>query len=101
MSITSISNQTGFSLGENKGTAKSGGGEADLFASLIDKLKEEMKKTPMERAKDRVLEKRGLSKEQYDALPPKERAAVDAEIAEETRKATEQAQAERKKRMIW
>ncbi|WP_339851211.1 hypothetical protein [uncultured Nisaea sp.] len=56
-------------------------GQSAVVTALLDYLH----KTPEERYFDAILKDKGLTQEQYDALPPKEKAALREEIMEEVR----------------
>ena len=65
-------------------------GSTSVFAD--DKMKEakdivadfskEAKKTPIDRIRESVLKKHGLTQEQLDQLPPEQQSAIRQEIAE-------------------
>ena len=63
------------------GTANADTGQSAVVTALLDYLH----KTPEERYFDAILKDKGLTQEQYDALPPKEKAALREEIMEEVR----------------
>lgn len=65
------------------------GDKSGSFAAVLDGFLKVAYQTPAEKARDAVLEKHHLSEGQYEALPPKERAAIDDEIALAVRRVTE------------
>lgn len=62
-------------------TANADTGQSAVVTALLDYLH----KTPEERYFDAILKEKGLTQEQYDALPPKEKAALREEIMDEVR----------------
>ncbi len=65
-------------------------GTSDLnFDAILEAFKKAASQTPEQRARDAVLEKHKLSEEDYQKLPPKEKEAIDKEIAEAVRKVHE------------
>lgn len=90
-----ISNMSGFRTSfndvyssETKDSAlkASGAGNADSGQSaVVTALLDYMHKTPEERYFEAILKEKGLTPEQYDALPPKEKAALREEIMDEVR----------------
>lgn len=74
-------------VGAIGGSAAKAGGSA--FAAILDELKKVGAQTPMERARDAVLKKHGLTDDQYNALPATDRSAIDKEIADAARKVAE------------
>lgn len=57
-------------------TANAAAGQSAVVTALLDYLH----KTPEERYFDAILKEKGLTQEQYDALPRKEKAALTEEI---------------------
>jgi len=62
-------------------TANADTGQSAVVTALLDYLH----MTPEERYFDAILTEKGLTQEQYDALPPKEKAALREEIMDELR----------------
>lgn len=65
-------------------------GSTDLYKQLDDYVK----MTPAQRMRQALLEKLGLTEEELDAMPPEERAAVEAKMRELVRQQMEEAQAQ-------
>lgn len=63
--------------------------ETDPGRAAIDAFRAIMEMTPEERLFELLLKKRGLTKEELDALPPEEREKIIAEITEEIREKIE------------
>ncbi|MDG2532957.1 hypothetical protein P6144_04810 [Sphingomonas sp. HITSZ_GF] len=85
---------TGITGIDTSGTPTSGAaasnGSSDLnFDAILEAFKKAASETPEERARDAVLKKHDLSEEDYKKLPPKEKEAIDKEIAEAVRKVHE------------
>ncbi len=59
-------------------------GKSDAHASANDAVAKDfldwMKKDPIEKLRERILESKGLDEESLAALPPEEREAIEAEI---------------------
>jgi len=72
--------------GDNAETASA---ETDPGQAAIDAFRKVMDMTPEERLFELLLKKRGLTKEELDALPPEEREKIIAEIKEEIREKIE------------
>lgn len=70
-------------------TAASNGSSDTSFDAILESFKKAAMETPEERARDAVLKKHNLSEEDYKKLPPKERDAIDKEVAEAVRKVHE------------
>jgi hypothetical protein len=66
-----------------------GSGANDSFAMVLEAFKEQATKTPVERAREAVLERHRISEEEYQRLPPSERAAIDKEIVDAVRTAAQ------------
>lgn len=66
-------------LGSGSRPASAGGGS---FDALVEQFRDLAEKTPIERAQDEVLKRHGISQEQYDAMSPTERVAIDKNIAD-------------------
>lgn len=81
MSVTSIGSMGGAAQ-QKEGTSKIPSPEETFLAY--------MKKTPVERWVENWLKSRGLTKEEFDALPPEEHEALAREMAEELKKATQE-----------
>jgi hypothetical protein len=71
------------------GPAASNGASDTSFDSILEAFKKAASETPEERARDAVLKKHDLSEEDYKKLPPKEKDAIDKEVAEAVRKVHE------------
>src|SRR6187402_395732 len=73
-------------IGSGGAAAVAGGAAKPAAAGMFDQIladfKKEAAKTPAERARDTVLKKHNLSEDGYQALPPEQKKAIDAEIAE-------------------
>lgn len=65
------------------------GKSAADFEAILEAFKKAASETPEQRARDAVLKKHDLSEEDYKKLPPKERDAIDKEIAAAVRKVHE------------
>jgi hypothetical protein len=63
------------------------------FHDMFENLKKEASKTPEERAKDGVLEKHGLSEDDYQALPKDQKEAISLEIQQAVRRVADQRRA--------
>lgn len=63
--------------------------EADPGQAAIDAFRKFMNMTPEERMFELLLKKRGLTKEEFEALPPEEREKILAEIEDEIRQKIE------------
>lgn len=79
MSIGGIGGQTGNAPQQKQGTAKIPS-PAETFLAYV-------KKSPVERWIEAWLKERGLTKEEFDALPPQEHEALAKEMAEDLKKA--------------
>lgn len=87
-SITSIAGATG--IGASTGATSQANGSSDAnFDAILEAFKKAASETPEQRARDAVLKKHDLSEEDYKKLPPKEKDAIDKEIAEAVRKVHE------------
>ncbi|MBT5107277.1 MAG: hypothetical protein HOM25_01225 [Rhodospirillaceae bacterium] len=60
----------------------------DSASDAVNKFLDYMSKTPEERYYEALLAEMGLTKEQLQALPPEERAKIEAEIQEKMQKRT-------------
>jgi Skp family chaperone for outer membrane proteins len=88
-SITGITGATG--IGASTGATAETNGKSDTsFDAILEAFKKAASETPEERARDAVLKKHNLSEDDYKKLPPKERDAIDKEVAEAVRKVHEQ-----------
>jgi hypothetical protein len=85
----------GYKLGDGIGSGKN-----DLLGKLADELKAEASKTPIERTRDAVLKKRGLSEDDYKQLPQDDRDAIDLEVREALRQAVDQSRAKEEARGV-
>ena len=88
MSVTGIGDTSG--IGEAAGAAaqrKEGAGKSqspeETFLAYV-------KKSPVERWIESWLKSHGLTKEEYDALPPERHDALAKEMAEDLKKAAQQ-----------
>jgi acyl-CoA reductase-like NAD-dependent aldehyde dehydrogenase len=88
MSITGIAGTTGIGTAAGAASQTNGKSPAD-FEAILEAFKKAASETPEQRARDAVLKKHDLSEEDYKKLPPKERDAIDREIAEAVRKVHE------------
>lgn len=71
------------------GAAATNGSSDTSFDSILEAFKKAASETPEERARDAVLKKHNLSEDEYKNLPPKEKDAIDKEVAEAVRKVHE------------
>lgn len=78
MSIDGIGSTTGGAAQQKSGAGKAQSPEQTFLAY--------MKKSPVERWVDSWLAARGLTKAEFDALPPDEREALAKEMAEDLKK---------------
>jgi hypothetical protein len=86
--ITGIAGTSG--IGVSTGAAaETNGSSSTNFDAILEAFKKAASETPEERARDAVLKKHDLSEEDYKKLPPKEKEAIDKEIAEAVRKVHE------------
>lgn len=69
--------------------AATNGSSSTSFDAILEAFKKAASETPEQRARDAVLKKHDLSEEDYKKLPPKEKEAIDKEIAEAVRKVHE------------
>lgn len=84
MSVTGIGSPTGGAAQQKEGVGKIPSPEEAFLAY--------MKKSPVERWVENWLAARGLSKEEFDALPPDQHEALAKEMAEDLKKAAQQKQ---------
>ncbi|MEP9360512.1 hypothetical protein [Sphingomonas sp. KR3-1] len=88
-SITDIAGSTG--VGASTGATSQANGKSDTsFDAILEAFKKAASETPEQRARDAVLKKHNLSEDDYKKLPPKEKDAIDKEVAEAVRKVHEQ-----------
>jgi hypothetical protein len=83
-----ISGISGIGTANAPANKASSSGDAS-FDAIFEAFKKAASETPEQRARDAVLKKHKLSEEDYKALPPKEKDAIDREIAEAVRKVHE------------
>lgn len=88
MSITGIAGTTGIGAAAGAVSQTNDKSAAD-FEAILEAFKKAASETPEQRARDAVLKKHDLSEEDYKKLPPKERDAIDKEIAQAVRKVHE------------
>lgn len=82
MSVTGIGDATGAAPQRKEGTGKVQSPEETFLAYV--------KKSPVERWIENWLKARGLTKEEFDALPPDKHDALAKEMAEDLKKAAQQ-----------
>ncbi len=82
MSVTGIGGVTGGAAQQKDGSGKIPSPEETFLAHV--------QKSPVERWIESWLAARGLSKEEFDALPPDEHEALAKEMAEDLKQATRQ-----------
>ncbi|HWA49171.1 MAG TPA: hypothetical protein VG742_12900 [Dongiaceae bacterium] len=82
MSIAGIGSAMGGTAQQKEGVGKIPSPEETFLAY--------MKKTPAERWVESWLAARGLTKEEFEALPPKEHEALAKEMAEDLKEAMQQ-----------
>lgn len=87
-SITGIAGTSGAGASTGATSQTSGSGDTS-FEAILEAFKKAASETPEEKARDAVLKKHDLSEEDYQKLSPKERDAIDKEIAEAVRKVHE------------
>ncbi len=85
MGILAIGKATTTGTDSNDTPAINGPGDRD-FDAILAAFNKAAHETPEERARDAVLKKHKLSEEDYKKLPPKEREAIDQEVAAAVRK---------------
>jgi hypothetical protein len=86
--ITGITGTSGIGASTDAAAETNGSGSTS-FDAILEAFKKAASETPEERARDAVLKKHDLSEEDYKKLPPKEKEAIDKEIAEAVRKVHE------------
>ncbi len=89
--MTAITGVTGIDTSGTgiSGPAASNGSSSANFDAILEAFKKAASETPEQRARDAVLKKHDLSEDDYKKLPPKEKEAIDKEIAEAVRKVHE------------
>ena len=84
--ITGISGIGGNATAQPAAANGSGG---TSFDAILEAFKKAASETPEQRARDAVLKQHDLSEEDYKKLPPREKEAIDKEIAAAVRKVHE------------
>ncbi|WHU03970.1 hypothetical protein [Sphingomonas sp. NIBR02145] len=87
--MTAITGISGIGAGTTTQAAETNGSSDLNFDAILEAFKKAASETPEQRARDAVLKKHDLSEEDYKKLPPKEKEAIDKEIAEAVRKVHE------------
>lgn len=87
--MTAITGIAGTGASATSRTAETNGSGDLNFDAILEAFRKAASETPEERARDAVLKKHDLSEEDYKKLPPREKEAIDKEIAEAVRKVHE------------